>query len=271
MWWRTDPAAVASGGRWGGWLKPEIPGFSLHGGGTRGIFWLGEFPFAPYRSHRCGSRGQHHSWKGEFMRHTLVTCGVLVLMICGPARAGTVHFNPPSATITPGTQSVSFDVSVSWETMPTIDTVNVVIFADYGAGLDFDFAQSFLDSTTLPPAPPATQSWYCDFGDCLPSVGFGGNRLAPIAPVGWMSPLFIGTLTVATDQLLAHDQIRVFVDSQQEIELFGAAFSVVQDANFNQEPLSGLATITVVPEPATMGVLLILTCLAMYRRKQVFA
>ncbi len=187
------------------------------------------------------------------------------------ALAGTVHFNPPSATITPGTQSVSFDVSVSWDTLPTIDTVNVIINADYGVGLHFDFAQSFVDSTTIPPAPPATYFWYCDFGSCPPMVGFGGNRLAPVAPVGWMSPLLIGTLTVATDQLLAQDQIRVLVDSQWETDNFGAAFSIVQDRALNQEPLSGLATITVVPEPATMVLVLALGAAIYVRERKINA
>lgn len=205
------------------------------------------------------------------MRQILVTCGVLVLLTSSRAQAGTVHFNPPSATITPGTQSESFDVSVSWETLPTIDTVNVIINADYGVGLHFDFAQSFVDSTTLPPAPPADYSWYCDFGNCAPVVGFGGNRLFPAAQIGWMSPLLIGTLTVATDQLLAHDEIRIFVDSQWETDYFGAALSIVQDSALNYELLSGFATITVVPEPATMMLFLSLGVAIYVRERKINA
>lgn len=202
--------------------------------------------------------------------HRMISSILLGLAMASPSRAGMVLFDPPSAMITPGTQSVSFEVSVSWETLPTIDTINVFVFADDGVSLDFTYAQSFVDSTTLPPPDPSGFFNPCPFFGCgLPSIGFGGNRLFPAAQTGWMSPLLIGTLTVATDQLLAQDQIRVFVDSQQEMYNFGAAFSVVQDNAFNQASLSGLATITVVPEPATVGLLLFLSLVVTQRKGRV--
>ncbi len=201
------------------------------------------------------------------MRHTIVTCGVLVLLTSGHALAGTLHFNPPSATITPGTQSVSFDVSVSWETLPTIDTVNVLIIANYGVGLHFDYAQSFLNSTTLPPPPPVDNSWFCDFGDCLPNVGFGGNNFAPS---GWTSALMVGTLQVDTSGLLPGEHVEVAVDPEWEANLVGSAISLVANGA-SQDPLSGLTTITVVPEPTIAGFMAFVLCATMLQRKQVFA
>ena len=190
------------------------------------------------------------------MRHTIVTCGVLVLLISIHASAGTVHFNPPSATITPGTQSVSFDVSVSWATLPTIDTVNVLVHADKGVSLEFNYAQSFLDSTSFAPFPAPYYEAYiadiCSIIDCLPLAGFGGNRLPPLN--GWSSSLMIGTLTVNTSGLHASEQIDVVVDSVWESGLIGAPITLVA-SGANQEALSGLATITVVPEPTVLAML----------------
>lgn len=179
--------------------------------------------------------------------------------------AGTVHFNPPSATITPGTQSVSIDVSVSWETMQTIDSVNVVIRGDLNANLSFSFFQSFVDSTSITPAPPAEESWYCGIAGCTyEEIGFGGNNFNP----GWASPLLIGTLTVDTSALQAGEVDRIRVDPNEESELFGDPaiyLSLISHAG-GQEPIAGATTITVVPEPATLGILA-LGVLAISRRR----
>lgn len=202
------------------------------------------------------------------MRHTIVTCGVLVLLTSGLAQAGTVHFNPPSATITPGTQSVSFDVSVSWETLPTIDTLYVLVWGDYGANLNFAFAQSFLDSTLFPVPPPDEQLLPCGFsGICPEQIGFGGNNFNP----GWASPLLIGTLTVTTSALQAGDVDRIRVDPTEESELFGdpAIYVSLLGSGLMYEPLRGTVTITVVPEPATALILLILGGIGLASRRGV--
>ncbi len=189
---------------------------------------------------------------------------IMFLLSSTVVMAGTVHFNPPSATITPGTQSVSFDVSVSWETLPTIDTVNVLIFSDSETALEFDYAQSLIDSTTVPLPEPAPFIW-CEY-DCGHSIGFAGNNFSPN---GWASPLLVGTLTVDTSGLLPGALVELGIDPQIELNLVGSAISLVSNG-VSQDPLSGVTTITVVPEPAIAGYLAFVMGATMIQRKQVF-
>ena len=157
-----------------------------------------------------------------------------------PSLAGTVHFDPPSANIMPGTPSVSFEVSVSWETLPTIDAVHVFTMGDYGANLTFEFASSFAEEPTLS-FLESEDFGCCGFAGCqCESVGFSGYRFPPAS--GWTSPLLIGTLTVDTSGLLLGEQIEISVDPEISLVANGV----------NHEALSGLTTITVVPEPGTM-------------------
>ena len=174
------------------------------------------------------------------------------------ALAGTVHFDPPSATITPGAQFVSFDVSVSWETLATIDTMSVMMATLSDSALVFNFAQAFVNSTTIPPALPFSPLW-CGALSCVNGVGFGGNRLPPA--IGWTSPLLVGTLTVDTSGLLAGEEFKIGVDPEFEADLLGSAASLVA-SGANQEVLAGMATITVVPEPATLLIFLALGSVA---------
>jgi len=183
----------------------------------------------------------------------------------GAARAGTVHFDPPSAVITPGTPSVSFEVSVSTQVFPSFDTVNVILYGEEGHHLTFEYAQSFVDSTTLPPAPPCEVCClYTDCYDSPPTVGFGGNNL-DASP--WTSPLLIGTLTVDTASAALGSQIEFGVDTQFEFDLLGAAASLV-GFGASQDPLTGMATITVVSEPGMFGLLLVCTLAKLRRRGQ---
>ncbi len=195
------------------------------------------------------------------MRHTIVTCGVLVLSISIHASAGTVHFNPPSATITPGTQSVSFDVSVSWETLPTIDTVSAAFLIPSGV------------NSTMVPAT-GLSDWPCGIEGCSPfppaslppgyaeSVGVGGNIFTL---EGWKSPLLIATLNLDVSRLLAGESVAIIVDSDFEANLLGSALSLVAKG-VNQEPLTGTVTITVVPEPSTVAFILLTLYVGLARK-----
>jgi len=179
------------------------------------------------------------------------------------AWAGTVHFDPPSAVITPGTPSVSFEVSVSTSVLSNFDTVSIVVGAGPGVELDFDYAQSFLDSLSIPPFPGGV---YCIYGDCMPenSTTFGGNNFST-AP--WNSPLLVGTLTVDTSSLSGGQGISVAVDPELEAQLLGTAASLVA-IGANQEPLGGLATITVVPEPGIVGLMVVGMLVGCVRRSR---
>ena len=182
------------------------------------------------------------------------------------ALAGTVHFDPPSATITPGTQNVSFEVSVSWETLATADTVNAIIVAVDGVELDFDLAQSFINTTTVPPPEPGPQTVYCGHHGCVPPhVGLGGNNFSAN---GWTSPLLVGTLTVDTSELMTEDIIQIVVDPDTEPDYFGTSVSLI-GSGVHQEVISGSTSIRVVPEPATVSVLLAGLMVTIYRRGRV--
>ena len=205
------------------------------------------------------------------MRRTALIAGVLALMVCVRAPAGTVHFDPPSATIMPGTQSVEFEITISANTLSIFDTVNGIVSGDLGVSLAFEYSDSFLESVTFIPPPPPCGIISCDPYWWWPTnlahpVDFGGNRFViPGISDGWSSPLLVGTLYVDTSRLTPGDEKQVFIDPDLESSLVGASASLIA-LGINQEPIAGMATITVVPEPATIGILLA-GSLLMLRRK----
>jgi len=183
------------------------------------------------------------------MRKVAVGLFTVCFMVTG-SEAGVVTFNPVSDSVMPG-ESAVFEVSVGSTSLPTFDTLGLLIGTDTpGLSLSFDPAASFVASTTVEPSDPTPfLVWPSD-------VFYGGNRfISPTDPTAWRGPLVIGTLTVPTTGMSEGSFFDVFVDGPRELDEIQTALSSVASQGGDNEPLQGFARITIVPEPATLSLL----------------
>jgi len=198
------------------------------------------------------------------------TCplAILVLLITTTsARAGMVLFDPPSITITPGTQSVSFSTRAVPESLASFDSVTVIFGSLEGLELSFYYDPFLFVCLCIPPAPPAEVGIYAALtGGVGHDVGVGANNLSANP---WTS-VTLGTLTVDTSGLAAGEVRQIIVDPELETGLLGSAASLVS-SGYNQDPLRGSVTITVVPEPGIVGLMVVgmfVGCVRRSRREE---
>jgi hypothetical protein len=187
-----------------------------------------------------------------------VAAGLVCLAFASSAFAGTVTFvSTTGGQVNEGDDAV-FEVFVQSSSLASFDTVFMVVGSDEGLPLNFQFAQSFLNLTTLVPADPTS------FGVYPSDSAFGGNRFANPA---FTAPLLVGTLTVDTTGLGLGAVRDVFVSAERETEMIGSPLSLVASGAV-QDPLSGTGQFTIVPEPATMMMLGLGGLAAAYRRRK---
>lgn len=174
------------------------------------------------------------------MRFALIFPALSILIYAQPLAAGTVSFDPPEVFIEPAIDStiIRFDVTVALDVPGLIQGADIVLGSHDLSLTDFDYT------------PP----WPCDITIC-DSFGPPGSIGAYTSdlfvggyffPLGQVSPSLVGTLTVDAT-LLPPGSYQLIVDS----DLDGGT------SNVNGEALFGLATVHVIPEPATVAFLLI--------------
>ncbi len=200
-----------------------------------------------------------------------LTLAAWALLVMGtPSRAGMVLFDPPAITITPGTQSVSFATHAVPEMLTSFDTVNVIFGSLEGLGFSFRYDPTFAACLCWLP-PPAEQGVYDLLtGGIGTDIGLGGNRFPPAYPP-WTSAT-LGILSIDTSGLVAGDVRQIVVSPELESQvLMGNTppFASLLASGMNFEPLRGAVTITVVPEPATALILLILGGIGLASRRGV--
>lgn len=191
----------------------------------------------------------------------IAIAAILSLLMSTSSRAGMVLFDPPAITITPGTQSVSFETRAVPEMLTSFDLVNVIFGSVEGLEMSFQWDSAFPCGYCFPAAELGLYALLTN--GVGHDIGVGGNNFS-FTP--WTN-VTLGILTVDTSTLIAGDVRSVIVDSDLESSTVGAAFSVLQNSSGNQENLSGSVTITVVPEPATaLGLAIGMTAIFSARR-----
>jgi hypothetical protein len=175
---------------------------------------------------------------------------LLVIFGVSSANAGIVTFDPVKASVLPGTPAV-FNLTVSSADLGAFDTVGMDIGSDTsGLGMSFEYAPSFVASTTLPPFVPQPFDTYAS------DIFINGNRLVPLTdPTAWRAPLLVGTLTIPTTGMAVDSFFDVFVDGARDRATFGADLSSVATGAGAVELLQGSARVNIVPEPATLSLL----------------
>ena len=177
------------------------------------------------------------------MRSTLRAVA-LAGLLTSYASGGTVTFDPERAWTVGGGEAV-YDVIVSDSTLGTFDTVSLLLGSHDGLNMTFEYAQSFVASTSLPPAPPTP------FGVYTTDLIVGGNNFA-----GWQAPLLVGTLTIDTMGPW-WGSYTFGVSTAEEIELTGTGLSGLA-MGFDSEGVEGMGRLDAnVPEPATLFILAI--------------
>ncbi len=193
----------------------------------------------------------------------IAIAALLSLLMSTSSRAGMVLFDPPAITITPGTQSVSFETRAVPEVLSSFDTVNVIFGSLEGLVLSF-WAEPNLQSGDWPPIPAEQGIYAALTGGIGHDVGFGGNNFS-FTP--WTN-VTLGMLNVDTSTLNAGDVRQIIVSPELESDLLGSPISQVSSGS-HQEPLRGTVTITVVPEPATLlGLAMSMTVIFSARLRQ---
>ncbi|MHC5111586.1 MAG: PEP-CTERM sorting domain-containing protein [Planctomycetota bacterium] len=161
--------------------------------------------------------------------------------------AGTVSFSPASADALPGDQ-LTMDLSVSSDALGNWDAISLLMGSNDLEIKDFAFSTEMTDNQAFDPF-------------VTPGGLYNSDLLAGIFLLTATDNALVGTLTVTVPQGLAEGSYDVVVDSAFDGDLSNIA------AGISQEGLFGTATINVVPEPATLG-LLSLGGLAMLRRRK---
>ena len=184
----------------------------------------------------------------------------LSLLMSTSSRAGMVLFDPPAITITPGTQSVSFETRAVPEMLASFETVSVIFGSLEGLELSFWLGDGLGGD---PPAVPGDQGIYAALtGGVGHDIGVGGVN---VSSTPWTN-VTLGILHVDTSTLVAGDMRQIIVNPELESDLLGSPISQVSSGS-HQEPLRGTVAITVVPEPTTaLGLAMGLTAIFSARR-----
>jgi hypothetical protein len=169
------------------------------------------------------------------------------------AFGGIVSFSPVSQSVLPGEDAV-YDITISESTLGGFDTVSLLLGSDDGLAMTVEYAQSFVDTTSLPPAAPTP------FGVYASDLNFGGNNFG-----GWQAPLLIGTLTIDTTGL-AEGTYSFGVSAAEETNRIGSGLSSLA-LGFESEGVEGSGRLNVVPEPATLAMLALGAAAAAFRRR----
>lgn len=167
--------------------------------------------------------------------------------------AGTVSFDPSAVGVMPGEDAV-YDVYVQTSDLGSFDTVSMLLGSHDGLAMTVEYDAAFEASCSLPPAAPTAFFVYTT------DLNFGGNNFGM-----WQAPLLVGTLTIDTTGL-AEGSYQFGVSSAYETDTIGSGLSSLA-AGFDAEPLEGMGTLRVLPEPATLSMLAIGGLLAAFRRR----
>jgi len=181
----------------------------------------------------------------------LIGAMMLAAFTATSAFGGSVEFNPSSTLVDPGGQA-TFDVSVSSETIGNWDATSLLFGTDSSSLTvsDFVFSTNMTDIQAFPPFVTPNTDVY------------SSGLLAGIFLLEGVNNMTVGTLTVDVAGDAVPESVHtVMVDSGRDNDLSNIA------SGLNQEGLQGTGTITITPEPATLG-LLGLGGLAVLRRRK---
>lgn len=172
--------------------------------------------------------------------------------------AGTVEFIPEGSTIVNEGGSVTFNIRLVTDLSPPLGAMSIIVGSDtltWAAGdatPSADFATEFGGfGEVLSPAPAGLTNYLSD------------AQFTGFSSLGFTSPFNVGQLVVSTAGL-GIGEYTIMVDPSRD-----SGSSFVEDFNFpaGSQDLTGMATVTVVPEPATL-VLLGIGGLAALRRRR---
>lgn len=152
------------------------------------------------------------------------------------AYAGTVSFEPQERVVDPAVSTrTTFEVVISETPLGTFESVDLILGSDDLQITEWEFAFFVI----------------CDFGACADPAGVYPSDLQ----FGWfgppvLPPFHLGTLTVDASGL-GRGTYSVIVDAQRD----GGRSTLALGTNI--DTLFGSATVTVIPEPATLALLAI--------------
>lgn len=188
----------------------------------------------------------------------VLICLAVVLSITDTVLAGTVLFDPPVVELTygdPGNDTVSFDVTIETE-FEDYHSLDVLLGSDHlafdGQAMDWSEEWRIYDN--------------CKWGACPRPLGpvglypydgkFGTFAALTLLP----SSLYIGVLTVSAADLPVGEYY-IYVGETDPLHRADDRnlVSYIVDGEIIIEPLAGLATVRIVPEPATLGYLVALS------------
>lgn len=165
----------------------------------------------------------------------------LALMMCwaSAAHAGTVDFNPPLHVVDPLVDTtIAFEVSIpSFETITTVNQLDLLIGSDDIAIISFEFAESFCGSEFVA----------CDaLTPAEPSVYPNEIELFAYIQADLGAPVVLGTLTLDVRGIMpgVHG---ILVDPVLDL-----GQSRAWNINQGVEPLAGSAVVVAIPEPGTL-------------------
>ncbi len=176
--------------------------------------------------------------------------GALLLMVGFPsasALGGIVTFEPQKMTLcvqdpgcTAEPQSGTIDVFVAPEKLGQFESADIVIGSDDVSFPNWAFSQDFMDWSFF---DSSTRQAFGVYQDEWAVGGFG----PPIASI------FVGTITVGNKnkagEVLPDGSYSVLVDSARDGGISSLALGL------DSEPLLGLATVNLIPEPAVLTLL----------------
>jgi hypothetical protein len=168
-------------------------------------------------------------------------------LLSSAAFGGIVSFVPRTPTTVQPGETVAFDIVVSASSLPTFDTVFMLVGSDSQVGFQFSYDRDFFPPLYDWPTKPTS------FGVFASDIAFGGNRFADPA---FATPLLVGVLRVDTSGTPIGEH-ELFVSSSREIEIIGLPLLSQLARGPIGESLEGRTSITVVPEPSGLMILIV--------------